>query len=50
MKVMNAFEVIAKRNKFKLIRKLNRELFNAIHNLSEEEWKEFLESEDDGIT
>lgn len=40
----------SKRSKFERIRRLNRELFIAIHDLSDEEWKEFLETEDDGIT
>lgn len=32
------------KNKFKRIAKLNREVFKLIHELSEEEYKEFLES------
>lgn len=37
-------EAIAKKNKFKKIAKLNRELFKLIHELSEEEYKEFIDS------
>lgn len=37
-------EAIAKRNKFRRIAELNRELFKAVHELTEEEWKEFLDS------
>ncbi len=42
---MNKIQLAAARQKFKYIQKLNSEVFSVIHDLSDEEWQLFLESE-----
>lgn len=42
---MQGLEVIAAKNKFRKIQKLNSQLFKLVHELSEDEWDMFLSSE-----